>query len=634
MKQKEEITINLTSGKFLNLLYALLIFFAGLILYSKSASFGLIFADDNQIVAFAYSEEFKTERMIDQFSKSTGNAFYRPLLDISFMIDGSVIENRIEPLSFHRTNIILHIAAVLIAFFTFMRLGFKSTLSLFAALIYLVHPLLTPAVSWVSGRNDSLLAVFILPALFFFSLFCEKKGIMKQIYLLVHFLFFLLALLTKESAALLPFAVFLYVKMARKEPFFAKRNMQVIIGWLVILAVWLILRVNALDGGSFQNISIENFFLNFPAFFAILGKFILPVNLAATSYFTAVNILSGVLVCGALAAVYFLRKKMDGSYFVFGLMWFILFLFATMFFRLPEEIAYFDYMEHRAYLPLFGLLVSLMVSAESFGLDFRKLSTGGTAAGIVLVLSVISFLYQDIYTGRKTYWSRIAEINPGEPRAYYNIGAAFVNDNKLDTAEILLKKSIALDSSMIIVYRDLAHIYLKRQNWRRAKEYAGNLLKKDTSDPLIYFYYGKAELNLQNYRKAAFYFTKAEQLGYMPASMFVDMGYAYAKLYMPDEAIESYEKALKLNPASINALCNLGDLYLEWSRFEEAEKSYQKALSVNNRAVQAYNGLINVHIAQEQWNKALFYANKFRNIGGSLNPSLMKLLNEKLAAQN
>jgi len=71
----------------------------------------------------------------------------------------------------------------------------------FLSLFFALHPVLTQAVAWVPGRNDSLATIFIFSALIFFQRFLSKEKLMDLIFLS---LFFLLALFTKESSILLP----------------------------------------------------------------------------------------------------------------------------------------------------------------------------------------------------------------------------------------------------------------------------------------------------------------------------------------------------------------------------------------------------------------------------------------------
>ena len=69
------------------------------------------------------------------------------------------------------------------------------------ALIFAVHPALNQAVAWIPGRNDSLLALFVLASALAFVRYVENRNWQ---WLGAYLALSLAALLTKESAVLLP----------------------------------------------------------------------------------------------------------------------------------------------------------------------------------------------------------------------------------------------------------------------------------------------------------------------------------------------------------------------------------------------------------------------------------------------
>src|SRR5437879_296672 len=85
--------------------------------------------------------------------------------------------------------------------------GFTDFVAFLSALIFVVHPVLTQAVVWIPGRNDSLLAVFGLLSILCFIKYAEE-GKLSQ--LLLHFLFLIISLLTKETAISIPLICIAY----------------------------------------------------------------------------------------------------------------------------------------------------------------------------------------------------------------------------------------------------------------------------------------------------------------------------------------------------------------------------------------------------------------------------------------
>jgi len=138
--------------------------------------------------------------------------FFRPLFILSYFLDAQMWG--CQPLGFHLTNIILHVACSLVVFFLGLSLMPSSQFTafqqkaaaLFGGLIFLLHPSHTEAVSWISGRADLLATLFGLGALL---VLIEYSRTHRRVLLVSSLLLFVLALFSKESAVCLPLTVFL-----------------------------------------------------------------------------------------------------------------------------------------------------------------------------------------------------------------------------------------------------------------------------------------------------------------------------------------------------------------------------------------------------------------------------------------
>ncbi len=94
------------------------------------------------------------------FLDATASNFYRPLQRLSFMGDYALWE--FFPRGYHLTSILTHlVAAVMLFLLAEIWLGQRRRWFAFAvALVWAVHPIHTSAVTYVSGRADSLAAIF------------------------------------------------------------------------------------------------------------------------------------------------------------------------------------------------------------------------------------------------------------------------------------------------------------------------------------------------------------------------------------------------------------------------------------------------------------------------------------------
>jgi len=86
------------------------------------------------------------------------DAYYRPILTLSFMFDAQLGGK--SSMMYHLTNILLHLLVSCSVFAMLSRFFGKTLGVFFMTLVFLVHPVQVQAIAWIPGRNDSLLALF------------------------------------------------------------------------------------------------------------------------------------------------------------------------------------------------------------------------------------------------------------------------------------------------------------------------------------------------------------------------------------------------------------------------------------------------------------------------------------------
>jgi len=129
---------------------------------------------------------------------------YRPLTMFSFLSEHSI--DGLNPFIFHLDNVLLHLLCSILVYLLLYAIIKDVKGPLFAALIFAAHPVHTEAVAWVSGRAELLSAFFSLAS----SLVFIKRPSGYRNVLLSCFLF-LFAVLSKESAAILPLLLGAYL---------------------------------------------------------------------------------------------------------------------------------------------------------------------------------------------------------------------------------------------------------------------------------------------------------------------------------------------------------------------------------------------------------------------------------------
>ncbi|MEO6785997.1 MAG: hypothetical protein ABI318_07680 [Chthoniobacteraceae bacterium] len=140
--------------------------------YAPSLDGELIW-DDHYLVGenpFFRSPAFAVEVFKRHLFSESFSTYYRPLQNLSYMLDYWLWGN--STLGYHCTNVLIHALAAWLLFLLLKRLlpalwknpAGAAVAALLVSLVWLVHPVHNAAVAYISGRADSLTALFALAA--------------------------------------------------------------------------------------------------------------------------------------------------------------------------------------------------------------------------------------------------------------------------------------------------------------------------------------------------------------------------------------------------------------------------------------------------------------------------------------
>jgi hypothetical protein len=195
-------------------LYAILILVA-LNIFCFFRSFnGFFLADDFSHIdylhrVFAGHPEMLLENFFSNWLQAQGTKFFRPFISITLAWDYLFWKN--NPIGFHITNVSLQIASTILLFFVVKRLfpiskNRSFALALASAAIFAVNPLHPEVVSWIIARVDSVAATFMMAAFYL-----HQRGLGRpktHPFKILSFASFLIALMSKETAIVLPAVLF------------------------------------------------------------------------------------------------------------------------------------------------------------------------------------------------------------------------------------------------------------------------------------------------------------------------------------------------------------------------------------------------------------------------------------------
>lgn len=543
------------------------------------------------LYAPALSGPFVFDDLVQPYSRTAPHlqsigewiSIVRPLLMISFWLNYRIAG--VQPELYHLFNLLCHLLNSLLIFFITGRLlklertqpaegaaGRDRLLSLFAALLFLVHPLQTESVSYIVSRSETLTACFLLSA---YLIFLNRAGLnragahMRWGASLAIAGLFVLAGATKEIAvALVPLIIL-------TDWFFSlggvRRNWRLygLLGAAAIGAsaiAFLVLKDAQSAGFAMQGVNwYEYLFTQWRSLWVYLRLFLLPVGQTIDHDFPLSRSLFAhgswaallALVAGLAAVV--LRRRSWGLISFGILAWITLLLPTSSVVPLHDTLV-----EHRMYLPFLGLVAASVGFAARLRVSSRALILGG----VVLLGALSAATYY-----RNTLW--------GEP-------------------VLLWREAIRESPQKARPYGNLASVYLARGNCREASREFANAPMGWQPDYYAMVTWGMAESCLANYDRAVSLFQQAFALvggtwEHTPsaAKAKIEMLIGVALLKKGDESgsIAALDRAVKLDPALDMAYAYRGSWKQHNSNYVEAIEDYQRALELNPRNPMARQAL-------------------------------------------
>lgn len=390
----------------------------GGLLYAQSLRFDFVFFDDHYLILELqnFLQSFSNVRaaFFDDVFKSQYDSYYRPILTLSFMVDAWI--GGTNPAIYHLTNIVLHLTTSTLVWFLFKRLQIHPTTAFLFTLLFTVHPALSQAIYWVPGRNDPLMGMFALVSFIGFIDYLKQPS--GKLYFL-HILFWMLALLSKETALfLIPiFLLYSYLFAVQTRPL-----IHLIPAWALGIVFWQTMKFIAFENPIDLNpeILVKSLFLAWPALIQHFGKTIMPFNLAVLPSIEDTTLGYGIL--SALLIVWLIYKTPSRNMkkIGFGIAWCLIFTIPTFIRTELQTVPCF--LEFRLYIPTIGIFIVL--SEIRWGKAILKNTTNAVIYGVVFTLfSGITLVYGQNYRGHLEFWKSAVRSSPSLPMAHLNLGA-------------------------------------------------------------------------------------------------------------------------------------------------------------------------------------------------------------------
>jgi protein O-mannosyl-transferase len=458
---------------------------------------------------------------------------YHPLVTLSFAAEYHFFG--LHAAVYHATNVLFHLANVVLVFFLVLSLSQHRTTALIAACLFGIHPMHVESVAWITERKDVVYAFFYLCTLIFYLRFIQH-GKAQNYWMLC--LCFVLSLFSKTTAITLPVILFFIdIYNGRKV---TRRSFLEKLPLFVLSLVFGLIALHPQGNGPqyFNRGSIDFIDRIFRASYSLcyyLIHLFLPMN---------------------LSALHLMPIKVEGM--------------------LPVEY----------YLALIPLLLLVFLGTRK-GIFRREYIFGLSFFVVILSLNIhIIPIGMAIVSERYTYVAYVG--------LYYIIGQLLsIAFKRYENVLFPWKKAIVGGMTLLALYFG----YLTYQRigvWKNtlilfqdAVMKADNKKELNFIQTLGYLFEADEKSKTGLYIEAIECLDKAIALSPELPQLYVSRGMSKYSLHSYADAIKDYEKAIELNPSYAPAYFNRAVVYLLWNRQEEACKDLWNAYRLGMHG--AYN---------------------------------------------
>lgn len=482
--------------------------------------------------------------------------------------------------------------------------------SLLVAVLFLVHPLQSQPVIYITQQMALLASFFYLACLNLYVAIRQKmedSGKLNFPFLVLLIICFLLGLNSKQTVGSLPvLLVVIEIWLFRKSKYGSKFLVSILSFLFIGVLTYFLMGFKTYEALGISRLNYLQ--TEVVVVLHYLWLFLFPKNLSIEHYYTITNQFSNpffwiglFLFAGLLSFAFFRRKKQP----LIGIGLFIfligLSIESSVF---PIRDAMF---EHRMYFPLVGLSVLLTSPLTKF-LDASKQLY--LLFAISAVLSVTTFFKAEHWKTEKKLWQNALNVSPISPRANSYLGLIYMSENNNEEAKKYFEEALKLDPNHYESLNNLGKIFMDEGQYQLATHYLNKAITINPKNEFAHNNLGVCWESQKAYAQAIRSYGIAIRLNPNFEEAINNQAVAYEKLNQCDKAIFNYLRLERINPNFPNLYFNLANCYLKSGNYLEGEKALMLSLEKDGENVDNLNnlGVINYYLGKPK--NAILYFEK------------------------
>lgn len=615
--QSEPVNRSLWQDPFVHIL---LILFTGFVVYFNSINVPFIFDDYTYLANNPVIKSFDcfpdTQKVFDYaiFQDLKNNLILRPVAYFTFAANYSL--HGLNLFGYHLVNLLLHIGCGMLVYCFFAQLlvfptivveerpyhsnGIDTTghLPLFAALLFICHPLQTQAVTYIIQRFVPLSTFFYLAALVLYVQFRREstltaRGLTYTLSLTAT----VLAMESKEIAITLPVIIALVEfmlfsgnilpRLARLVPFLVT---------MAIIPTKLMQLPSSVTAGKTENIadainlvnasgtsSWDYLMTQFGVITTYIRLLIVPIgqnfdyDYALQQSFFRLEVLVplALLLVIFVTGLHLLSRAGENRLYkiiALGIFWFFITLSVESSIVPIEDLIF----EHRAYLPSVGFIVSLLTSASVIFNRFTgKLMAQSKIAtfllmSIIVGLSTTAIARIKVWQDEVTFWNDVVKKSPNKARAYAGLGGALIQQSKY----IPNDAEISVMGNMVMLKAG------SEKQMHAAINAYKEAIRIDPKNSVRHQDLAVALMLQKNYDEALRSLSKASELKPTSPIPYALRGELFESKKDVVRARQEYLEAIKINPSYHVPHVKLADIYTKEGNVQDAIKELELVMRI------------------------------------------------------
>lgn len=532
---------------------------------------------------------------------------------------------KLDPRPFHLFNLLLHALNTLVVYAILRKLIPNEWAAAGGALFFALHPVQVEPVAWITGMKDLLSGLLSLIAIWQYLLYRqrrsvpashaplgdEERGGKKRAY--VHYSLatfsFLLALLSKPTAAALPLVVFMLDHWVLKRT--VRETATALLPWVAIAVPFVAATKLAQPDAELGFVTPfwARPLITADALAFYLTKLAVPIWLGP-GYGRAPQVAMGEgwiyltwLLPSLLGlALWFLRRQTvliaSAGIFVAALL--------PVSGIIPFQFQHISTVADRyLYLPMLGPALAF---AWFFSLRRGPMVMIGCAL-ILLSMGVYSSFQARIWRDQLSLWRYALSIGQTSIMIHNNLGASFIERGEIEAAISLLEQAVEMKPDYADARYNLGVALRRAGRLDDAAEQLRHLLSIGPSYNNAHFILGDVLEKQGKVDEAIHQYRQAVQMAPADANVRNILANVLADRGLLDEAIENYREAIELEPTNAGIHFNLGISLTDRGDLDEATRQYRTVLQLEPNHADAHNNLADILARQGQRDAAV---NHFR----------------------